>query len=205
MVAAAAFLASRPEVDASKIATLGICAGAGYATDAALLSDTIKASAVVAPWYHDGEIVQEVYGEFYEGLMQASQTAEQKYQQTGEMTVLPAASKTDPTAVMQDAAYYVDPNRGLIPEYDNKFNLMSWEPWLTYDAMQTAAKLTKPVMLVHSEAAAIPQGAKKFLAQAGDNAEGVWLDNVTQFDFYDDEQAMLKATDAVSRHFAAHL
>ena len=78
---------------------------------------------------------------------------------------------------------------------------MTCEPWLTYDAIQTADKLKKPTLLVHSEAAAIPQGAKEFAKRMGDKATTVWLENVTQFDFYDKPQAMNEALKSVQQHF----
>lgn len=200
IIDAVAYLASLAEVDKTRIATLGICASAGYATDAALQSDLVKASAVVAPWYHDALIVEEVYAEHVPALLEASRLARSRFNQTGESTVVLAASNTDKTAIMQNAPYYTDPQQGLIPEYDNKFNLMTWEPWLTYDGIQSAGSLTKPTLLIHSEAAAIPQGAKKYLRIAGDNVTGVWLDNITQFAFYNDPQAMAQATALVDQH-----
>ncbi len=207
IIAAARFLATVPEIDAQRIAGLGICASAGYVLDAALESNLLRSVAVVAPWLHDAEVVDQVYGgeEGVSALIEASREAEERYRTTGQQTLLPAASDTDPTAVMQGAAYYTDINRGLIPEYDNQFNTMTWEPWLTYDAIQTAENLQKPTLLVHSQDAAIPQGAQKYLGLAGENTRGVWLDGVTQFDFYDQPAAMQRASDEVAAHFTSTL
>lgn len=207
IIAAAAFLATVPEIDANRIAGLGICASAGYVLDAALQSDLLHSVAVVAPWLHDAEIVDQVYGgqAGVAALLQASREAAELYRTTGEQTVLPAASDTDAAAVMQGAAYYTDTNRGLIPAYDNQFNVMTWEPWLTYDAIQTAEQLQKPTLLVHSQDAAIPQGAQKYLEHAGENTRSVWFDGITQFDFYDQPAAVQRAADAVAAHFTATL
>jgi len=199
------FLTTRPEINEKKIGVLGICASAGYATDAALSSDKVKATATVAPWYHDQAIVEEVYGENIPVLLQLSQDAKSKWESKGEMTLVPAAGVDDKNAIMQGFGYYSDPSRGAIPSYDNQFNLLTWEAWLNYDAIQTASKLKKPTLLVHSEAAAIPQGAKKYLEAAGPHAKAVWLDNVTQFDFYDGKEAMQTASDAVAQHFKNNL
>ena len=60
-------------------------------------------------------------------------------------------------------------------------------------------------MIVHSEAAAIPQGAKEFYSRlSGDKAQ-LWLENTTQFDFYDNFKAIATASDAVAQHFAQTL
>ena len=203
IIAAADFLTTRPEVDPKKIGGLGICASAGYVADAALLSDNLQSVALVAPWLHDAAIVDAVYGgsQGVNQLIAASRKAEADFKSTGKATLLPAASNTDSTAVMYQAPYYTEPERGLIPEYDNKFNVATWEPWLTYDAIKTAASLDKQTLLVHSDAAAIPQGAKQFEKKMGDKATGLWLDNVTQFDFYDNPSAVKNASDAVVAHF----
>lgn len=197
--AAADYLATRPEVDPARIAGLGICASAGYMSDAALHSPNIRSVALVAPWLHDAEIVETTYGgpEAVAGLIQVSRRAKA----ADAPVILEAASSDNENAVMYQAPYYTEPERGLIPEYDNKFNALSWEPWLTYDAIQTAEKLDKPVLLVHSQAAAIPEGAEKYARQMGQNATLVWLDEVSQFDFYDQTESVRKAVQLADQHF----
>ena len=97
--------------------------------------------------------------------------------------------------------YYTEAERGLIPEYDNKFNLASWEPWLTYDFVAVGARLDKPTLIVHSEAAAVPQGAHAFFALLDGDASEIWLEGVTQFDFYDSPKDVTRAADAAAEHF----
>ena len=191
ILAATDFMATLPQVDSTKLATLGICASAGYAMDAAHQSEKIRATAAVAPWLHDKSIIDEVYGQNVPVLMEADKTA----------TILEAASDTNENAVMYQAAYYTDPERGAIAAYDNKFSTLSWKPWLSYDAIQTAAQIQKPVLLVHSDAAAIPQGARKFAANGGDTVTLIMLDDITQFDFYDAPEAMKTAVQEVDAHF----
>ena len=203
IIAAANYLTTLPQVDADRIAGLGICASAGYMADAAVQSEDIQAIALVAPWLHNQEIVNEVYGgeESVQSLIDTSQKAEVKYETTGELSLVPAASMTDKNAVMYQAPYYTEADRGAIPEYVNEFNLASWEGWLTYDAIATADELDKPVMIVHSEAAAIPQGAKEFYSRLLGEKEQLWLEETTQFDFYDSPEAVTTASDAVTEHF----
>lgn len=207
IVAAADYLTTRPEVDTNKIAGLGICASAGYMADAAVQSDDIGAIALVAPWLHNSEIVNEVYGgeESVQSLISISREAETTYETTGELSLIPAASNTDPNAVMQQAPYYTDPERGAIPEYVNEFNLASWEGWLTYDAISTADELNKPVKIIHSQAAAIPQGAEEFYSRLSGEKDELWLEETTQFDFYDNPEAVATASDAVAEYFAETL
>lgn len=197
--AAVNYLTTRPEVDPERIAGLGVCASAGYMSDTALHNANIKSLALVAPWLHDAEIVEAVYGgaEGVAGLIAAGKDAAE----ADKPVILEAASLTNETAVMYQAPYYTESDRGLIPEFDNRFNVASWEGWLTYDAIQTADTLQKPTLLVHSEAAAIPQGAKEYTTRMGENATAIWLPDVIQFDFYDRPDVVKTAADAVSDHF----
>ncbi len=196
--AAVNFLAKRPEVDSARIAGLGVCASAGYMSDAALQNANIKSLTLVAPWLHDADIVDAVYGgeEGVSGLIGIGREAAQ----SNEPVIVEAASLTNENAVMYQAPYYTETDRGLIPEFDNRFNVASWEGWLTYDAIQTADRLEKPTLLVHSEAAAIPQGAREYANRMGENATAIWLPEVTQFDFYDRPDVVKTAADAVARH-----
>ena len=207
IIAAANYLTTRPEVDANRIAGLGICASAGYMADAAVQSDDIGAIALVAPWLHNQEIVNEVYGgeKSVQSLIDTSQKAQEKYETTGELSLVPAASMTDENAVMYQAPYYTEADRGAIPEYINEFNLASWSGWLTYDAISTADRLDKPVMIIHSEEAAIPQGAQEFYSRLSGEKEELWLNDVTQFDFYDSPEAVTTSSDAVTEYFEQNL
>ena len=67
--------------------------------------------------------------------------------------------------------------------------------------VKTADIQEKPALLVHSQAAAIPQGAKEYAKRAGDNVELMMLDNITQFDFYDQPEAVNISAKAVIEHF----
>lgn len=196
--AAVNFLITRPEVDTARVGGLGICASAGYMSDVAASNKHIRSLALVAPWLHDARIVDAVYGgkEGVGKLVAASKDAKK----SESPVYLEAASMTNEKALMYKAPYYTEKNRGLIPEYDNQFNVASWEGWLRYDALKTADGFKKPVLLVHSESAAIPQGAKAYAKRVGEHAKLVMLDDVTQFDFYDKPDAVRLATDAVVEH-----
>ncbi len=203
--AAAAFLSTRTEVDANRISGLGICASSGYMANAVAADPLFQAVAFVAPWLHDTQIVEEVYGgrEGVASLIEVSRQAARQYTESGQQQLVRAASLTDSSALMFGAPYYTEADRGMIPAWRNQADVAMWEAWLTFDAVAAAPRLTLPTLLVHSEAAAIPQGAHRFFANlaAKDKAER-WLENVTQFDFYDSEAAVTAASDAVAAHFA---
>jgi uncharacterized protein len=200
--AAADFMTTLPEIDAAKIAGLGICASAGYMAAAASGNPDFASVSLVAPWLHNAPLVEQVYGgpDGVARLIATSREAEEA-ERNGEPQVVVAASMTDPTSVMYQIPYYTEADRGLIPEYDNKFNLASWEPWLTYDSVAVGAGLDKPTLIVHSEAAAVPAGAHAFFALLDGDASEIWLEGVTQFDFYDNPEDVARAADAAAEHF----
>lgn len=205
--AAVAFLGTRADVNRNAIAGLGICASAAYMAAAAATTPAIRSVALVAPWLHDRAIVNSVYGgeAAVAGLIKLGREAQARYQATGQATLLPAASTTDKTAVMFNVPYYTERDRGLVPQWENRFNVASWEGWLTLDAMPNAPRLKAPLLMVHSEAAAIPQGARQFYAAVSAPKTQLWLDNVGQLDFYDREQPVDRSADAVAAHFRSSL
>lgn len=200
--AAARFLDQRAETAPGKIAGLGICASAGYMVHAAVGEATLRSVALVAPWLHDKKIVEEVYGgpEGVAKLIAASREAQARYERTGELTLLPASGPKGSNAVMAGVPYYTERDRGLIPEWENTFNVASWEGWLTFDAIAPAPSVKQPMMIVHSEAAAIPHGTKQFFANLRVPKQQLWLDGVSQLDFYDRAQPVNVSADAVAQH-----
>lgn len=195
-------VAELEQVDGSRIAGLGVCASAGYMLDAVAKNSKVAAAALVAPWLHDVAMATAIYGgeESVKGLLAAASA-----KAADEPVYMEAASTTNEASLMYQAPYYTETDRGLIPEYDNQFNVASWDGWLNYDAQQSAAQQDKPVLMVASEAMALPAGTHQYLDNSADNVNAVWLDNVTQFDFYDQPEAVSSAVAAIAQHLAANL
>lgn len=200
--AAGRFLASRSDV--TEVNGLGICASAGYMAVAAERSETFSSVALVAPWLHNNEIVDQVYGgpEGVYGLIEAGRAAARLEQQTGEPQLIPATGPAGSDALMPGVPYYTEVGLGLIPEWENTFNLASWELWLTFDGIRPANAIEQPVMIVHSDDAAIPHGARAFYDALSGEKEELWVDGVSQFDFYHRPDAVEASVDAVSDFFA---
>ena len=105
---------------------------------------------------------------------------------------------------MFGAPYYSECHRGLIDSYDNKFNIRTWKPWLTYDGQASADRLAKPLLLVGSDGIALLDGAKAYEKRAtkAPTIEKVWLgEDATQFDFYDRSDVVKAAADAAATFF----
>ena len=200
--AAARFLASLPQV--GEVNGLGVCASAGYMATAAERSDTMTSIALVAPWLHDRAIVDTVYGgpEAVAGLIEAGRRAAQAEADSGALQLITAAGPEGSDALMAFDSYYTDPDRGMVAAWENTFNVASWEGWLTFDAIRTAPAIDEPTLIVHSEAAAIPEGARAFFEDLLAPKAQLWLPDVSQFDFYDRPDAVAIAADAAADHFS---
>lgn len=197
ILAATDYMVSRSDVDAANLSGLGVCASSGYMATAVADSSKLSKLALIAPWLHDPELAEGIYGgsEAAAGLIAASETAEA----TGDTSILVAASSTDDTSVMYQAPYYTEEDRGLISAFDNKFSVLTWKPWLTYDALESAERLSKPTLMVGSTGMALPAGAAEYEKRLNAPLRKLWYgDDVSQFDFYDRKDIVTEASDAVA-------
>ncbi|MEU2737292.1 alpha/beta fold hydrolase [Streptomyces sp. NPDC007095] len=204
---AVTFLAGHGSTDPDRIGALGICAGSGYVAVNAAEDRRLRSLALVAPWLHDPELVREVYGgtDGVQKRLDAGLSARQRYEKGEAVPYVPAVSTTDPDAAMFGPfKYYLDDKRGAVPEWDNRFAVMSWPHWLSFDPHPAAAGVTVPTVMVHSRDAALPQGAQKFHDALGGPKRIVWTDG-TQFDFYDQEEKVAEAAGIAARHFTETL
>jgi uncharacterized protein len=198
--AAFATVATLPEVDATRISGLGICASAGYMVDAATSNPLVQKVGLIAPWLQNQAIIEAVYGGAG-GVAGLRQIAADAATTPGGVIIGAAGPAGTEGVLMAMDGYYADPARGAIPAYDNQWNNLSWETWLTYWPADNAPHLDKPLAIVHSEAAAIPDGVRAFIAGYAGQATVTWLDNVDQFSFYDRPDAVDAAADQVAAHF----
>jgi fermentation-respiration switch protein FrsA (DUF1100 family) len=205
--AAVGFLAGQPDVDAGRLGALGVCASAGYTVANAVADPRVQALALVAPWLHDAAIVPGIYGgdEGIAARRQAAAAARARFEATGEVDYVPAVSADDPDAAMpMHIDFYENPRRGALPAWPNRFAVMAWEPWLTFDPIALAPQVTQPTLIVHSPDAAVPDGARRFLAGLQAPNDVRWTDG-EQFDFYDEPGHVALAADAAAAHFGRYL
>jgi uncharacterized protein len=206
---AVSFLQTVDAVDSSRIAGLGICASAGYMAVATAEDARIKSLVTVAPWIHDPQIVETVYGgkSNVQKLIALGRAAKTKFDRTGKAEYLLATSKTDKTAVMYgEIDYYQNPKRGAIPQWSNQFAVASWAEWLTFNPMPVAKQIKVPTLFIHSEKGAIPDGARQFFAAIpGRNKQINWLSDRAQFDFYDREKTVNQSVTLIADRLKAVL
>jgi dienelactone hydrolase len=201
------FLAAHPAVEGDRLGALGICAAAMYMSGNAARDPRVKSLALVAPWLHDAAICEAAYGgaEAVAEKIKMGREARSRYDETGEVDYVPVVSATDPAAAMPyEIDFYLNPARGGIPAWPNRFAVMAWPDWLTYGSIALAPQITQPTLLVHSEDAAIPDGARRFHTGLAGPKDIFWTQG-TQFDFYDQEPHVTLAADTVAAHFGRTL
>ncbi|MEM7797894.1 MAG: alpha/beta fold hydrolase [Chloroflexota bacterium] len=192
---AVTYLAALPEVDSDRIGAFGVCAGAGYTLVAAARDKRIKSVVTTASWLHDGEAVKLFYGgeEGVYAKVNAARAAKKSYADSGIVDYIPSISTTDQSAAMFGPYdYYLNPERGAIPQWSaDKFAVMTWEDWLTFDPTTSAQDVTAPTLMIHSDGAVLPTYAKRYFENLGTQDKALrWVDTdldspFHQFSFYD--------------------
>lgn len=206
IIAAAEFMPTLPEVAEGQVGGLAICASAGYMAHAIADGAPLQSFATVAAWLHDAETAQDIYTpERYSQLIAASQEAETAYETAGtvQYTVAATNDETVPLAAMRWADpnfYYTNPERGAIAQYDNRFPVMAWEEWLTFDALAAADEITVPYFMLHGDQMALPDNAQAFYDTVSSPKAIAWL-NGLQMDYYDQPELVGNAADLVAEHF----
>ena len=201
------FLQTRPEVNPRQLGALGICASAGYTLINTVQDARVKSLALVAPWLHNGEIVRALYGgdAGVAERIRLANTARIKFEQTGTVDYVPAVNETDKRAAIPfHLDFYMNKERGAIPQWPNRFAVMAWTDWLTFDPIRFGRDVAVPLQVVHSEAAATPNGVKEFYALVKGQKDILWTRG-EQTDFYDLEPQVTIAVQAVVKHFGKTL
>ncbi len=204
---AVSYLQAHPAVDENRIAGLGICTGSSCMALAAAADRRLRSLASIVGWFHNCDLVTRRYGGDIgvRTRMEAAAAARKHYTTTGEVEYVPACSKTEPRAAMYgDFSYFLDPGRGAIDEWSNRFAVMSWTDWLTLDPIAAAPQIRVPTVLVHSKEAALPDGARKFFAGIRGSKDLHWFIG-SHFDFYDRGEYMAAALEPIDAHFASTL
>lgn len=212
---AVAYLKTLSEIDGNNIGAFGVCAGSMYTLMAASEDEDIKAVATTASWLHDAEAVKLFYGgeEGVQKRIADAKAAKKKFAETGEFTYVKTISRTDQTAAMVgDFDYYLNPERGAIPQWSaDQFAVATWEDWLELDPFPSAAKLDKPLFMVHSDGCVLPDYTKKYFETVpSENKELVWVETdlaspMHQFMFYDQEKEVNLSVDKTSAFFHREL
>ncbi|OHV34830.1 MULTISPECIES: alpha/beta hydrolase [Pseudofrankia] len=215
--AAVDLLASRPEVDAKRIAVVGVCLGGGYAVRAAATDPRLRAVAGIAGAYNSPAWFAERMG------LPAYRTALTSFLD-GYDEPMPAVAPDGGEAAMggpEPYAYY-GTARSASPHWRNEVTRGSLHSLMTLDALSAAPLLASvPLLIVHGRAddycspelaaemhrrtaAATSAGAGAGTGTGTGTAEIVWLDTTSHIDLYDVEPYVSEAVAATAAFLRRH-
>jgi uncharacterized protein len=209
MGAALDYLSGLPEVDPERLTLLGICFGASYALRAAADDPRVRALATAAAhlrdpaadvaWLGNEEVVAE--------RLARGQAALAKYEATGEVDYVPAVdfSRTDVgmPGELPWSWYQLWADRGL---WENRYAVMSDAAVLSYDSISAAARLTTPLLMVHSDQCAVPDAARRqFAVVPSADKQLLWEGQSRHFNYYEDPTTIDRAVRSTVDWFSRHL
>jgi len=207
--AAVAFLSGLPEVDADRLALLGICMGGGHALAAAADEPRVRAVATVAGHYRDPSAdAQWLGGESAVAeRFERGQAALEKYEARGEVEYVPAVDFSRPDAGMSGELvwswYQLWADRGL---WENRYAVMSDAAMFSFDSIGAAARLTTPVLIVHSDQCAIPDAARRhFAVVPSANKQLLWEGQTRHLQYYDDPEVIDRTVCSIVDWFSRQL
>lgn len=86
-------------------------------------NNAVDVAVVVAPWLHDKDMTTAIYGRETGVTALLAKAAEAE--KSTEPVYIESAGTANKDALMYQVTYYTETNRGLIAQYDNKFNAAS--------------------------------------------------------------------------------
>lgn len=213
--AAVDFLAERPEVDSQRMHLVGVCQGVNWAVEAAANDARIKSVGLVAGHYLMPETAALYVGsaEKVAARLERANKAKAAYLANGQVDYIPIVSLTDADALLTARPiydfYYHWADRGPFANHtglwENRITRMSEADIWGHRIDLQLQRLTKPVLMIHSERAASgPQIPRKlFEVIASKDKQQVWLDGRNQIQFYQDPITIDMVVPHLARFFSA--
>jgi fermentation-respiration switch protein FrsA (DUF1100 family) len=181
---AVTFLTHRAEVDAARIAAVGVCAGGGYAPATAVADRRIKAVATTSG-LPDLRATIMAAGD-WQAIMDAAQGARESFEATGRPSYVPflADGQLDPWRENGKKFYLSDRNQD--PNWRNQTLLWSYDKMIQFSALDTIEMLapTPLLLIAGTEAETLVQSEAAY-AKAHEPKELFLIEGGTHFDFYD--------------------
>jgi dienelactone hydrolase len=205
---AVAFLKTRPEVRADAIGMLGVCSGAGYSAAAAAALPELGALVTIAGFYHDPSVFRTWLGEKYDARVSLGRAARVKYETTGVVDYMKNVSEdaSEELAMPGQEAYdYYGTARNTGARWVNRSATMFFEPFLQFNAIDSGKAIAAPTLVIHSDTALVPEGARRFYESLGGDKRLHWMKTRQHISFYDEQAVVGEAASEAAAWFAAKL
>ncbi len=207
-VNAAAYLMGRDDVDAGRVAAVGVCMGGGFALATAARERRLAACASVAGGYDIGGTFQKSIGAAgLAAYLRAVNELRDRERRTGETQYVPTIarelSEDVPVVVMptpEAYSYYARTSRDHAPTWSWQTTAASLEPYLTFNAIAQAPLVAPtPLLIVHgtTDAALLPELAQAAYDVATGPKELHWIETHNHIELYDQDPYVSEAVEHV--------
>ena len=186
------YIANRDIYAGARISLAGLGSSAGYIAAEAARDSRVDRILMIAPFFHSRYVEKQ---EFEAGRkLSMARQANHQFTQDGVLTYIPVASFSDNNAVItsesaSDLDYFINPERGNIPQWPNRFATIGLSPWINFDVTNSAPRIRVPTLVIHSQAGPFPEGVDDFISQMRVKPE-VHVLSTSPYDFYDRPETM---------------
>ena len=213
---AVSYMLTRGDVDADRIAVVGVCMGGGYAVSTAARDKRIKAVVSIAGGYDIGGTFQQLLGvERFAAYCRRINEVVQRQYETGEVQYMPTIAKSlsddVPFAAMPNEeaySYYERTSSTDAPNWSPKMTVASLPPYFIYNAVVHAPLVAPtPLLIVHgtTDAELLPEYAQEAYAAALGPKELVLIEAHNHIEFYDQDPYVSEAAANAIRFLERHL
>jgi hypothetical protein len=201
---AVTFLTSRPDIDSDRIAAVGVCAGGGYATSAAVADRRIKAVATASALHVLRDTI--LAAGDWRAIMGAAAGARQQYAATGRATHVPFLADGELDVWRENAKKFYLTDRNQDPHWRNETLLWSYDKMLQFAAVDTVELLAPtPILIIAGDQAETLDQSKAAFEAANEPKELLLLPGGTHFDLYDRPEYVGPAIARINAFFTNHL
>jgi hypothetical protein len=203
---AVTFLAGRDEVDAARIAAVGVCGGGGFASYTAVADRRIKAVAGVSSLPDLRSTLTDGFAGDWHDLMHLAQSAREAYARGSEPQYVPFMPPGPQNVWVENGKQYYLTSRNPDPNWKNQTLMWSFDKMLQYSALDIIHLLAPtPLLLIAGSRAETLHQSQAAYASANEPKELFLVDGGTHFDFYDQPEYVEPAVAKIDTFFKAYL
>jgi hypothetical protein len=82
---------------------------------------------------------------------------------------------------------------------------MFFEPFLQFNSIDSGSRIQAATLVIHSDAALVPEGARRFYASLPGEKRLHWMNTRQHISFYDEQPVVGEAADQAAAWFQAQL